>query len=371
MKKAVAIVLLLAVMVCSLYAANIDYDSAVREIIQSLASFLGQNTTVAFVKMESDSEAFADRFTSDIERGLINRDCAVVDRKNIDAIIAEMEFQTSGLVNEDQAVSVGNMLGAQMIITATATNIVSSYHIDVKLIDVETALTRRHLTYDLTQNTNLLNIMRGSSSNIGSQKAGIGVRLGASFQFNKAHEDMVGDGTRPAEKSPVGFVPTISAFYRVTETLKVQLEASFFTNNGIKVIGFYDDYSGRILDIDVKYSTLDIPLLVSWNLIREPVNVDIFAGAYISLPVSTANISYDIEGYGTLSGSVNVTSKVFGVVGGFDAGFGLGPGNIVLDARFFYDLQPSKAKGDFTDNEEVGLIYRKGMVVSVGYVFEI
>ena len=371
MKKAVAIVLLLAVLVCSLYAATIDYDAAVREIIESIASFLGHDTTVASVKMESDSEAFSERFMADIERGLINRDCAVFERKNIDAIIAELEFQTSGLVNEDQAVSVGNMLGAQMIITATASNIVSSYHLDVKLIDVESALTRRHLTYELKQDTNLINIMRGSSSNIGSQKAGIGVRLGASFQFNKAHEDMVGDGTRPAEKSPVGFVPTISAFYRVTDSLKVQLEASFFTNNGIKVIGFYDDYSGYILDIDVKYSTLDIPLLISWNLIREPVNVDILAGAYISLPVSTANISYDIEGYGTLSGSVDVTSKSFGIVAGVDAGYEMGPGNIVLDARFFYDLKPSKAKGDFTDNEEMGMIYRKGMVVSVGYVFEI
>lgn len=371
MKKTIAVVLVLVMVFCSLFAANTDYDTALSDLLNSLASFLGPNTTVAFVQMESDSDAFAERFISDVERGLINRDCTVVDRKNIDAVIAEMEFQTSGLVDENQAVSIGNMSGAQMIITAKASNIVSSYHIDVKLIDVETALTRRHLTYDLKQDTNLLNIMHGASSNIGSQKAGIGVRLGASFQFNKAHEDMVGEGTRPAEKSPVGFVPTISAFYRVMETLKIQLEASFYTNNGIKVRGFYDDYSGRVLDIDVKYSTLDIPVLVSWNLIREPVNVDLFAGAYISLPVSTANISYDIEGYGTLSGSVDVTSRVFGVVGGFDAGFGLGPGNIVLDARFFYDLQPWKAKGDFTDNEESGMIYRKGMVVSVGYVFEI
>ena len=38
---------------------------------------------------------------------------------------------------------------------------------------------------------------------------------------------------------------------------------------------------------------------------------------------------------------------------------------------FFYDLTPSKAKGDLLGEEPQGLIYRKGIVVSAGYIFEI
>ena len=125
------------------------------------------------------------------------------------------------------------------------------------------------------------------------------------------------------------------------------------------------------MDIDVKYSTLDIPLLFSFRIIREPVEVNAFAGAYISLPVSTGNISFDIEGYGTLNGSVDMEGINYGVVGGFDVGFGMGPGSLKVDSRFFYDFKPSKAKGELLGEGEQGMIYRRGLTVSVGYVFEI
>ena len=368
-KKLVVIFVVLAVCL-PVFAATDSYDSAISDIVETFAKVLDKNTTVAFVSMESDSEGFSQRFVSDIERNLINMDVIVLDRSNIDAIIKELEFQTSGLVDDDQAVSIGHMMGAQMIISAKASNMVSSYHLDIQLIDVETTLVKRHLVYDLKYDQNLRNILNGTSDNIGSQKIGIGVRGGMSFEFNKAHEDMVGTGPRPAEESPKGFVPTLSAFYRVTDTIKVQLELSYL-KNGIDVRGFYDDYSGYTLDIDARYSTLDIPVLVAWNFIQKPVNVDIFGGVYASIPVSTCNIAYDIEGYDKLQGSVDVTGVYFGVVGGFDAGFRLGPGNIVVDARFFYDFMPSKAKGELLGDEPQGLIYRKGVIVSAGYIFEI
>lgn len=368
--KRIVIILMLLAVCLPLFAAADNYDAAVREIVETFTKVLGSKTTVAFVSMDADSDGFSQRFVSDIERNLVNRDVIVLDRSNIDAIVKELEFQTSGLVDDDQAVSIGHMLGAQMIISAKASNLVSSYHIDIQLIDIETTLVKRHLVYDLKYDQNLRNIINGTSDNIGSQKIGIGLRGGMSFEFNKAHEDMVGTGPRPAEESPKGFVPTLTAFYRVTDTLKLQLELSYL-KNGIDVYGFYDDYSGYTLNIDVRYSTLDIPLLIAWNFIQKPISVDIYGGAYISIPVSTCNIGYEIEDYGDLKGSVDVTGVVFGVVGGFDAGFRIGPGNVVIDARFFYDLTPSRAKGDLLGDEPQGLIYRKGVVASVGYVFEI
>ena len=368
--KRIVIILIILAVCMPLIAATDSYDGAVKEIVESFAKVLGKNTTVAFVAMDADSEGFSQRFVFDIERNLVNRDVIVLDRSNIDAIVKELEFQTSGLVDDDQAVSIGHMLGAQMIISAKASNMVSCYHIDIQLIDIETTLVKRHLVYDLKYDQNLRNIINGTSENIGSQKIGIGLRGGMSFEFNKAHEDMVGTGPRPAEESPKAFVPTLTAFYRVTDTMKVQLELSYL-KNGIDVYGFYDDFSGYTLNIDVRYSTLDIPILVAWNFIQRPISVDIFGGAFVSLPVSTCNISYDIEGYGTLKGSVDVTGVYFGVVGGFDAGFRVGPGNVVVDARFFYDLMPSKAQGELLGDEPQGLIYRKGIVVSAGYIFEI
>lgn len=373
MKRIIISLFMLLLVVClPLVAATTTYEAMLQDVTATISSVIKDKIKVSFVSVESEYEPFSKRLITDVEQRLINSDCIVLDRSNIDSIIAELEFQTSGLVDEDQSVSIGHMLGADMIIAASAKNMVSSLHVDIQLIDIETTLVKRHLTYDLKYDTQLKNIISGSTNAIGNQSIGIGLRFGSSIEFNKAHEDMIGTGgVRPAEKSPVGFVPTLSAFYRLNESFKVQAELSYFVNNGLSIIGFYDDYTGYILDIDISYSTLDIPVMLAFNFIQKPVSVDAFAGVYASIPVSTANISYGIEGYGTLNGAVNVVGASFGVLGGFDVGMRMGPGNLLLDARFIYDFKPSKAKGDILGTTEQGLIYRKGIVVSAGYMFEL
>lgn len=344
------------------------YEAVLEDAAKELSKAIG-SSTVAVVAEDSGSNAFAQRLSSDLGIGLSNKGCLVLDRSNIDAIVSELEFQTSGLVDDDQAVSIGHMLGARMMIVAGSTGGVSSHGLDIQLVDVETTLVVRHLTYEIKYDSSFLNILDGGSSNIGDQRFSIGLRGGVSIGFNKAHEDMVGTGTRPAERTPLAFVPTLAAFYRVTDTLKVQLELSFCNDTGIDVLGLYDDSTGRLLDIHVAYSTLDVPVMVSWSFIRRPVEVSALVGAYVSLPLTAANISYSMEGYGDLRGSVDMDGFTFGAVGGFDVEFDLGPGRLTLDARVFYDAVPSKAKGELLGEEPQGVMYRRGFVASVGYMF--
>lgn len=372
-KRGIVLALLIIVLCMPLFAAADKYDTAVTEIVSSFAKVLGSDTPVAFISVDSDSEGFARRFMSDVERELVNSDVYVLDRSNIDAMISELEFQTSGLVDDDRAVSIGHMLGARMIISAKANNMVSAYHVDIQLIDIETTLVKRHLVYDLKYDTNLRNILNGTSSNIGSQKIGIGARGGMAFEFNKAHEDMVGTGLRPGEESPKSIVPTLSIFYRVLDNLKLQVEFSYFITNGISIYDYYTEDADKdyLFDIDIKYSTLEIPVLLAWNFIQKPLNVDIFGGAYVSVPVSAVMMSM-VEKYSEhkAEAALDASGFVYGVVGGFDVGFRIGPGNLVLDARYFYDLVPTKARGDLIGGES-GLLYRKGVVVSAGFSFEL
>ena len=373
-KRGIVLALLIVLFCLPLFAATDRYDGAVADIADIFASVIGKDNPVAFVSFDCDSEGFTERFRSDLERNLINRDVTVLDRSNIDAIIAELEFQTSGLVDDDQAVSVGHMIGAKMIISAKASNMIGSYRVNIQLIDIETTLVRRHLVYDLKYDTELRNIISGTSSSIGNQKFGVGFRGGMAFEFNEAHKDMVGDGLRPAEKSPRSVVPTLSAFYRVLDTLKLQFEVSFVPSNGIDIIDMLtqDDDKKYMWNIDIRYSSVDIPLLVAWNFIQRPISVDVFAGAYVSIPVSAVQMSIyeQYSGY-KQEGAVNSSGIVYGVVGGFDAGLKLGPGSLVVDARFFYDLVPSMASGDLLGDEPQGLLYRRGLVLSAGYMFEI
>lgn len=367
---AMAAVCLMMCMPVSAASTNaMAYDAVLEDAAKELSKVIGTDTTVAIVAEDPNSDAFPQRLSSDLEMALMDKGCRVLDRSNIESIVSELEFQTSGLVDDDQAVSIGHMLGARMMIVAGSTGGVSSHGLDIQLIDVETTLVVRHLTYEIKYDAAFLNILEGGSSDIGDQRFSIGLRGGVSIGFNKAHEDMVGTGTKPAENTPMAFVPTLAAFYRFTDTLKLQLGLSFCRDTGIDVLGLYDDSTGRLLDIHVAYSTLDVPVMVSWSFIRRPVEVSALAGAYVSLPLTAANISYSIEGYGDLKGSVDMDGFTFGAVAGFDVGFDLGPGRLVLDARVFYDAVPSKAKGELLGDEPQGVMHRRGFVASAGYMF--
>ncbi|MCF0237725.1 MAG: hypothetical protein HUK24_03915 [Sphaerochaetaceae bacterium] len=353
MKKTVALLLVLITSLTFLFATD-TYASCISDLTDLLQSALGKSTTVAFLSLESDSEAFSSRFISDVERNLINRDCKVLDRSNTETVVKELEFQTSGLVDDKQAVSIGHMLGAKMVIVGSAVNQVGSLHLDIKLIDMETTLTVRNAVYDLKYDTNLRNIIKGDTNNIGTQNFEFGLRVGAGFAFNKASTDMVGTGVTPQEKSFIAKNAALSAFYKLGN-FKFGVEGLFFLDNGMEI-------SGIGTTMTIKYSTLDIPVLVSWNAILEPISVDVFAGPYISFPLSYATVDNGIG-----SATVRTTGRVFGVVGGINIGLPVGPGKAVLDGRYMNDFG-SFIVPEFGDSE---MIYRKTFVVSAGYMFSL
>jgi hypothetical protein len=63
----------------------------------------------------------------------------VVDRRNLDLLQEEQNFQTSGEVSEATVQSIGQKTGAQFIITGTISPIGELYRIRVQAIKVETA----------------------------------------------------------------------------------------------------------------------------------------------------------------------------------------------------------------------------------------
>jgi TolB-like protein len=356
MKRTFLLTLILLLTVPTVFAAQITYEESINDIADMFSEVLGRNTRVTFVSFDSDSESFSARFISDIEKALVNRDCIVLNRSNQDAMMKELEFQTSGLVDDNQAVSIGHMLGADMIIAGSGRNETGSYHIDLQLVDLSTTLVRRHATYDLVLDTDLRNILKGSSSSIGNQKIGVAVRLGYNFGFNKAHVDMVGEGFTGKEESMNAVAPALSFSYRVLETLRLQVELDFMIGNGITVSGMGETVS-------VTYSTLDIPLIVSWNAIQSPLTLDIFGGAYVSLPISQVTVTQSNG-----AASVKLNGKVLGVLGGINVGYPVGPGYAVVDIRYINDfgtLTVTQTSGGV--DSEAGLCYRKGLVISLGY----
>jgi len=66
----------------------------------------------------------------------------VVDRRNLDVIRAEQQFQLSGEVDDETAVSIGHLIGASFVITGGITPWESAKHLRLRVLDVQTGQIR-------------------------------------------------------------------------------------------------------------------------------------------------------------------------------------------------------------------------------------
>jgi curli biogenesis system outer membrane secretion channel CsgG len=62
----------------------------------------------------------------------------VVDRRNLDIIRAEQQFQLSGEVDDETAVSIGHLIGAAFVITGSISPWESARYLRFKVLDVQT-----------------------------------------------------------------------------------------------------------------------------------------------------------------------------------------------------------------------------------------
>ena len=63
----------------------------------------------------------------------------VVERKNIEEILAEYEFQSSALIDENTAIEIGKLSGADIIVIGSINRVGGIFYLNIKLIDVKTA----------------------------------------------------------------------------------------------------------------------------------------------------------------------------------------------------------------------------------------
>jgi hypothetical protein len=203
----------------------------------------------------------------------------------------------------------------------------------------------------------LLNV-KAASSGIGTTHFGVGARLGAGFEINTAHEDMVGDGYSPNEKSNTAFNAALYGALRFNDAWAVQPEVNFMVNNGMEI-------SGHGTTVKIAYPTIDIPLLIRWNFIQAPVAVGIAAGPYISLPIGKLNLTAGDRG-----SALDMGGCTFGITGGFTLGYKTGPGYVTADLRYLNDFTSLAVREDFGEGvRDSNILLRRSINVTVGYEF--
>ena len=118
-------------------AQPIALDEAIAASAKTIASGLAAGTRVAVINCTSDSAKLSEYIVDQTAFELVNsKRLVVVERKDIDLIKGELEFQLSGDVSDESAQSIGKMLGAEVIVTASFD---ATRCLRMKAIAVETA----------------------------------------------------------------------------------------------------------------------------------------------------------------------------------------------------------------------------------------
>jgi TolB-like protein len=121
-------------------SAGDELGSALREISDYLNKRIKAGSKTVFLNIKSDWPDLSDYILSTLAENAVNDEVfSVVDRQQLDAIRSELNFQWSGEVSDASAQEIGQMLGAQSIVSGTVTTIGSVYRIQVRAIAVQTA----------------------------------------------------------------------------------------------------------------------------------------------------------------------------------------------------------------------------------------
>lgn len=374
--KRIISLLIILLIASSLFAASaVKYDQFINQATEFFGSYLSSDIKVTLVNVESEYPEFSEELLNDLEKKLINFGCTVLDRKNTDAIVAELEFQSSGLVDDREAVSIGHMLGADMIIVGKATNKGDYMRLELSLIDLSTTLVVRKEDWNIKYDDTLLSLMKGEGDTVGNKLFSVGLKGGMMFASNTPHEDMIGTGVNPDVENGKPIVASLFFAVRPFGSLKIQTEVDLTWKNYLKISGM------GLPETIIEYSSFEIPLILSYEAIKRPVSVEVYGGAYISMPLGDLKLTLTDVG----SATIKLKGNTLGVVGGFTVGKDLGPGKIFADFRVMNDFDSFLIDGKFVYHTYDGydkveheidlagsrLNTRKGATLTLGYQFSL
>ena len=134
---------------------EVSLSTAIRMAASRMEMRLDAGTKIALINFTSPSQAFSDYVLDELSAVLVNNGhLIVVDRANLDKIRQELGFNVSGEVSDASMQEIGQMLGAQALVTGSLTSIADLRRVMFKVIMTETA------TVTVQHNADIINDRR-------------------------------------------------------------------------------------------------------------------------------------------------------------------------------------------------------------------
>ncbi|MCL2763530.1 MAG: penicillin-binding protein activator LpoB [Treponema sp.] len=111
-------------------------EGALTNAAETLIDSMPRDATIAILSIHSDDRLAVEYVIDELEYKLVGaRKFQIVDRRRLEQIRREQNFQMSGEVDDNSAISIGNMLGASIVITGD----INANRLVLRALDVKTA----------------------------------------------------------------------------------------------------------------------------------------------------------------------------------------------------------------------------------------
>jgi TolB-like protein len=188
---------------------GISVDMAIQQAARNIENNIEAGQKVVVLNFSSSSDDFSEYVLGELSTELVNgRKLQVVDRRNLEAIRAEMDFQMSGEVSDESAQAIGRKLGAEYIISGSLTNTGGIYRFRINTINVESAGIAASSATDIANDGKVQALLASGGGSAGTQTARRG-NTGGSGSTPAGAES-------PAQATPAALPP--APVYKVGDT---------------------------------------------------------------------------------------------------------------------------------------------------------
>jgi hypothetical protein len=114
-------------------------NNALKNASDTLIQTLEKESRIAIINIFTENEELSEYISRELELILVNKGLFVVDRSQLDLIRKEQNFQLSGQVDDNFAVSIGKFAGANVVIVGEISGTGNMRRLRLRALNTETA----------------------------------------------------------------------------------------------------------------------------------------------------------------------------------------------------------------------------------------
>lgn len=145
--------------------AKQNLDDAISTISQDIITRCAPKEILAILDFTTQTEEMSSYINSQLISTISeNSSLRIVTRQHMDKIEKELQFQSSGLVSDSTALSIGERLGAHSIVFGSLEELDNKYMLQVRMLDVAQGAYSLFKTYEITRSSKTEQLLHHSAT---------------------------------------------------------------------------------------------------------------------------------------------------------------------------------------------------------------